>query len=86
MKQTTNKLAKLVLTAIVFAISGSLRAEVVWYDGSHAVTYHVESQVDPVVGIALQMFNSDMGMVTGRAAKEMKGGTIRIYELDKASS
>ncbi len=86
MKQTTNKLAKLVLTAMVFAISGSLRAEVVWYDGSHAVTYHVESQVDPVVGIALQMFNSDMGMVTGRAAKEMKGGTIRIYELDKASS
>ena len=57
-------------------------ANVVWYDGSHAVTYQVEGKAAPVVTVALDMFASDMEMVTGRKAVAGKNATIRIIELD----
>jgi len=71
-------------TALLTATLTIGAADVVWYDGSHAVTYQVEGKTMPVVDIALQMFRSDMQLVTGREAVAAKEGTIRLYELDKA--
>ena len=42
-----------------------MAADVVWFDGVKPVTYEVVGKADPVVTMALQMFSSDMQMVTG---------------------
>ena len=81
----TNSIKSLFL-AIFSAVSLSAGADVVWYDGSNAVSYRCESKVDPVVEIALQMFRSDMQQVTGKNATEAKDATIRIYEIDKVGT
>lgn len=63
--------------------------DIVWYDGGQAVSFHVQKNVDPVVKVACDMFASDMAAVTGRAAvklKDEKTATIRVVELDQASS
>ena len=74
------------LLFVLFAWSISVaKAEVVWYDGTHAVSYCVEGRMAPVVEIALQMFSDDMRQVTGQQAVCSKSGQIRIVELDKAS-
>ena len=62
----------------------SRAADVVWYDGTRPVSYVVEGKSAPVVGIALDMFSSDMSLVTGQSAIAAKDATIRIVELDKA--
>ena len=61
-------------------------AEVVWFDGTNAVTYSVQKNTEPVVEVALQMFASDMEAVTGRKAVAAPEGkaAIRLVELDKA--
>ena len=61
-------------------------ADVVWYDGSNAVGYQLESRVSPVVEIALQMFRSDMQQVTGYEATARNHATIVVSQLDKSSS
>jgi len=61
-------------------------AEVVWYDGSNAVGYQLESRVSPVVEIALQMFRSDMQQVTGHEAVARNHAAIAVWQLDKSSS
>ena len=81
----TNSIKSLFI-AIFSAVSLSAGADVVWYDGSKAVSYRCESKVEPVVEIALQMFRSDMQQVTGRKATEAKDATIRIYEIDKVGT
>ena len=58
-------------------------SDVVWFDGQHPVSYQVVGKTDPVVKIALQMFESDMLQVTGM--KPVEGGkriaaTIRIVQ------
>lgn len=63
--------------------------DIVWYDGGQAVSYHIQKNVDPVVKVACDMFASDMAAVTGKAAvklKDEKTATIRVVELDQASS
>ena len=80
------KAIKLFFLAVFAVVSLSAGADVVWYDGSKAVSYRCESKVEPVVEIALQMFRSDMQQVTGREATEAKDATIRIYEMDKAGA
>ena len=85
MNQTTNNLLEMMLLSILLAMTIDIHAEVVWYDGNKPVNYHLESRVEPVVDIALQMFQSDMRQVTGQTACETKDGVIRIFELDKAS-
>ena len=57
-------------------------ASVVWYDGSRAVSYQVEGRAAPVVTVALDMFASDIAMVTGQKAVANKDATIQIFELD----
>ena len=64
----------------------SRAADVVWYDGTRPVSYVVEGKSAPVVGIALDMFSSDMAQVTGQSAIAAKDATIRIVELDKSSA
>ena len=55
-------------------------ADVVWFDGHHPVTYQVVGKVDPVVKIALQMFESDIQMVTGMKPVASKSATIRVVQ------
>jgi len=70
-------------------VSASLFAkEVVWYDGTHAITCHVGKDVEPVVKFAAGMFANDMEAVTGKKAliyNKVKDTAIRVVELDKAS-
>ena len=75
---------KLRQITILFLLSISMTAiasDVVWFDGQHPVRYQVVGKTDPVVKIALQMFESDMLQVTGM--KPVEGGksaTIRIVQ------
>lgn len=43
-------------------------ADVVWYNGTRAVSYTLAGDVSPVVTIALDMFSNDMKAVTGQRA------------------
>lgn len=89
MHKTTIRKTALVLT-IVTALQGfpTHAADVVWFNGEKAVTYNVQKNSDLVVGTAVGMFRSDMEAVTGMEAQiaNERNATIRIIELDKASS
>ncbi len=63
-------------------------ADVVWFDGSKAVTYSLPKKTEPVVTTAIDMFEEDMEAVTGRkaTATSEKTAAIRVVELDKASA
>ena len=63
-------------------------ADVVWFDGSKAVTYSLPKKTEPVVTTAIDMFEEDMEAVTGRkaTAASEKTAAIRVVELDKASA
>jgi len=80
---TITRLSKSAAVAVALLIPASANA-VVWYDGSNAVSYNVNGKTDPVVEIALKMFQNDMRMVTGKQAKADKGAKIQIYQADKA--
>lgn len=62
--------------------------EFVWFDGTRPVSYSVPRTVTPVVGVALELFKSDLRQVTGfePVAAPASNATIRIVELGKASS
>lgn len=63
--------------------------EFVWYDGSQAVSYHIQKNVDPVVKVAADMFVADMQAVTSKKAlvtQQEKRAIIRVLELDKLSA
>ena len=61
-----NKRVTLLLTGLLALLHGTVAAErLTWYDGEHPVTYQVQGKVAPVVSQALQMFCSDMQLVTG---------------------
>ncbi len=66
----------------------AMAESVEWYNGRDAVTYSVEKKTDPVVSIALQMFEGDMQAVTGRKAVKAgeKNAAIRLVQLDRASA
>jgi len=72
MKKSFLLIMMLLLSVVGFA------GEVVWFDGSHPVSYSVPKKVEPVVTMALRMFSDDMRQVTGMAAKADKHGKIRI--------
>lgn len=84
--KTIGRTALTVLT--VASMTTATAAEVEWYDGTKAVTYSVQKNTAPVVGIALQMFASDMEAVTGRkaVAAPESSAAIRLVELDKTTS
>lgn len=65
----------LIIISLAFGIKAAA-ADVVWFDGQHPVSYQVVGKTDPVVKIALQMFESDMLQVTGM--KPINGGKWRV--------
>lgn len=74
---------KLKQITILFLLSISMTAgaaDVVWFDGQHPVSYQVVGKTDPVVNIALQMFESDMLQVTGMKPVAAKKAAIRIVQ------
>lgn len=77
-------LCALALTSLSLTIQAK---DIVWYDGNHPVSYSVQKKTDPVVKIALEMFNGDMKAVTGKGINNTseKSAALRIVELDKAS-
>lgn len=77
-------LCALALTSLSLTIQAK---DIVWYDGNHPVSYSVQKKTDPVVKIALEMFNGDMKAVTGKGINNTseKAAALRIVELDKAS-
>jgi hypothetical protein len=58
-----------------------------WFDGQHAVTYHVAGRTDLVVGTAVAMFRGDMQAVTGLDAEVAgaKTATLQLLQLDRAT-
>lgn len=56
------------------------------YDGSKPVSYKICTEHDPVVDIALDMYNGDMSDVTGKGIVEKGNGTIRLYQANRMSS
>ena len=72
----------------VLPLLGAEASDVVWYDGTKAVTYSVQKGVEPVVEVAVGMFASDMEAVTGRraVAAPAKEAALRLVELDRASA
>ena len=71
---------KTLILALFALISLSAGADVVWYDGSGAVSYCVEGKAAPAVQQALRLFESDMEAVTGRKAVAARNGVIRIVQ------
>ena len=50
----------IVICALTALTVSAARAQFVWFDGQHPISYQVVGKVDPVVKIALQMFSGDM--------------------------
>ena len=71
---------KSLFIAIFSVVSLSAGADVVWYDGSNAVSYQVEGKAAPVVQQALRLFEGDMELVTGKKAVASKNAAIRIVQ------
>ena len=71
------------LCALTASTLSAVGAQFVWYDGQQPVSYQVQGRMAPVVGIALDMFRSDMQQVTGREAVAAKNAVIQVYELDR---
>ncbi len=71
---------KTLVLALFALISPLAGAEVVWYDGSQAVSYCAEGKVAPAVEQAIRLFESDMEQVTGRKAVATRDGVIRIVQ------
>ncbi len=73
---------------LLFAACSVRADEFVWFDGSHTITYAAPRNATPVVGVALDLFRSDLRQVTGfePIAAPASKATIRIVELNKASA
>ena len=72
---------RLLFTCALIALTlSAVRAQIVWYDGAHPVSYQVDGKVDPVVKIAIQMFCSDMELVTGQRPVASSKAPIRIVQ------
>ena len=75
------KTTKIILYIVALLCSSNiLKANIVWYDGSNAVSYQVEGKAAPVVQQALRLFEGDMELVTGKKAVASKNAVIRIVQ------
>ena len=79
---------KLLITIVLAAMSSvAMATDYIWYDGSKAVSYQMNGKAHTVVGVALDLFKSDMQQVTGKMPETAgKNATIQIFELDQADS
>ena len=74
---------RLLITLTLLTIHHSLftaSAQVVWFDGTHPVSYSISKRVDPVVKTALDMFKGDMEQVTGMTPVADSKGSILIVQ------
>ena len=75
------KISKIFLFLVAFLYSSIvLKASVVWYDGTNAVSYQVVGKTAPVVQQALRLFEGDMELVTGKKAVASKNAVISIVQ------
>jgi hypothetical protein len=73
-------------TLSLWAVPKAAQDSLTWFDGTHPVSYYIESETDLVVGTALEMFRSDMQLVTGReAVAGDRQATLRLLQLDHAT-
>ena len=71
----------LIICALTAMTVSAARAQFVWYDGEHPVTYQVVGKTDLVVKSAIDMFCGDLEQVTGqRPEPAKKQATIRIVQ------
>ena len=71
----------LIICALTAMTVSAARAQFVWYDGEHSVTYQVVGKTDLVVKSAIEMFCGDLEQVTGqRPEPTKKQATIRIVQ------
>lgn len=73
---------RILLLFILFLTFGKSRsAEIIWYDGTSPVGYHLSAGVDPVVKVASEMLADDLEAVTGRRAQQATGEKARIKAI-----
>ena len=70
-----------IIICVSAAVNG-LANKVVFYNGHEHVTYTTQQKLSPVVKVALDMFENDMQLVTGRKASHKAGARIEIFQLD----
>ena len=61
---------------LFLCVLGVQATELVWFDGQQPITYNVPKKVEPVVKIALEMWKSDMKLVTG--VEPVAAGRARV--------
>lgn len=76
------------ISALLLSAATVNSAVVKWYDGTSPVTVSLDTKTDLVVSTAMDMFSSDMELVTGHAVKYVSPGksVISVSQLDKAST
>lgn len=83
------KIQTVILSSLcLLAPTNAAAKPLVWFDGTHAVSYNIARGADPVVSIAAGMFADDMLAVTGRkaVATRLKDAKIRVVQLNMASA
>lgn len=75
----------LLLNAI--SLCSAYAKDIVWYDGTHPISYSVYGRPSAVVQTALDMFSEDMKAVTGKkiTSVDKKNATVHIIQLDVMS-
>ena len=58
--------------------------DVCWFDGKNAVSCYVPKNVDPVVGVSVEMFANDMKAVTGKKAVQTSEKKAAMHWQNKA--
>lgn len=84
MRRWRKAVSLLLLTMVQYAVADST----IWYDGSHKLDFGLGSKSDPVVKVALTMFQTDMKSVTDvmpTSAKYDKA-RIKVVQLDKCGN
>lgn len=71
-----------ILLLLLTSLSTYADSTIAWYNGKEAISYYTNKKVDPVVAVALQMFQSDMLQVTGTKCIQRKKEQASIYIVD----
>ena len=56
------------------------RAEIVWFDGVHPISYQVPEKVEPVVKTALDLWKGDMQQVTGMMPVASRKPRVQVLQ------
>lgn len=74
----------LIISLLSITTSWAKDTPLVWFNGKKPVTYSIQQPVLPVVKTALEMFNDDLKLVTGKSPQQASEtmATIRIMLLE----